>query len=298
MTPPERAAHARFAPSLGTAFELVRRDRGWLALARDVVGFAADDDAGWRRLTSEAWLLARWRAAGVPAPRVIDEDPARGVQIRERMHGLTGEDVVSEPERSRLFDGALPDPRARIEGAPLSTFGERVAASYGELAARIRRAVPISDARAAGFTPTSRRTLDLDAAIARLHATTASQAAKATAARLRPWLAALPPIDAVIHGDLHFFNMCLADDGEIIGVFDVGDAGLDAAATELLYIHSLGARFAAIALDAYGPIDREAVERAHLRTALDHLIWHPPGTPRHASIVVWATAAFERMARP
>lgn len=287
---------ARFAEALGAAFELIQRERGWLALAQDVVGLAADDEADWRRLTSEAWLLERWRAAGLPAPRVLRDDPVRGIQIRERMHGLTGHAVVSEPERSLLFDGALPDARARLQGARLSAFGERLAASYGELAARIRRAVSVTDAIAAGFEPTSRRMLDLDDAIARLHASTASPASKAAASRLRSWLAAIPPLDAVIHGDLHFFNMCLDDDGAIIGVFDVGDAGLDAAATELLYIHSLGSRFAAIALDAYGTVDVEAVERAHLRSALDHLIWHPPGTPRHASIVTWASAAFERLA--
>src|SRR5262249_11440364 len=109
-------------------------------------------------------------------------------------------------------------------------------------------------------------------------------------------LAAIQPADAVIHGDLHFFNMCADDDGSITGVFDLGDAGLDAAATELMYVHSLGSRFAAIVLEANGEIDVDDVRRAHLRTALDHMIWHGPGTPRHASIVGWATAVFERLA--
>ena len=292
---PDDSARARFAAALGGAFELSRRDTGWLAMADDVVAFAPDDDAGWRRLGSEAWLLERWRAAGIPVPRMLRADAALGVQVRERMHGLTGDAVVAEPHRSLLFDGPLPTVRARFDGAPLSAFGERLAASYGELAARIRRAVSIADATAAGLGPTSRRTLDLDDAIARLHATDAPAVTKAAAERARAWLAAIPPPDAVIHADLHFFNMCLARDGAIIGVFDLGDAGLDAAATELLYLHSLGSRFVAIALDAYGAIDLEAVRRAHLRTALDHLIWHGPGTPRHASIVAWVTIALERL---
>jgi hypothetical protein len=294
-TSDESAARARFEGALGAAFELVRRETGWLALTEDVVGRAADDDAGWRRLASEAWLLERWRAAGIPVPRVVREDPVCGVQVREKLHGLTGAAVVSEPERALLFDGPLPDVRARFEGAPLSAFGERLAASYGELAARIRRAVSIADATAAGLGPTSHRAFDLDDAIARLHATDAPAATKVAAERARGWLAAIPSPDAVIHGDLHFFNMCLAEDGSIIGVFDLGDAGIDAAATELLYVHSLGSRFVAIALDAYGAIDIEAVRRAHLRTALGHLIWHGPGTPRHPSIVAWITAAFERL---
>ena len=49
-----------------------------------------------------------------------------------------------------------------IDSAPLSRFGERVATSYGELAARIRRAVSVTDASAAGLGATSRRDLDLD----------------------------------------------------------------------------------------------------------------------------------------
>ena len=56
-------------------------------------------------------------------------------------------------------------------------------------------------------------------------------------------LAAIPRLDAVIHSDLHFFNMCLADDGAITDVWDLGESGLDDAATELLYVHARGSRF-------------------------------------------------------
>ena len=57
--------------------------------------------------------------------------------------------------------------------------------------------------------------------------------------------------------------MCVGDDGTITGLFDLSDAGIDAAAQELSHLHSLGSRFAAIALNAYGPIDVEDVVRAH-----------------------------------
>lgn len=278
------------------ALELSRREAGWIALAADRVAFAPDDDRGWQRLQREAWLLARWRAAAIPAPRVLLDAPSHRVQVRERLGGLSGHDLHTEADHSPLFTGTLPDVHARLDDAPLSAFGETLAASYGELAARIRRAVTVADARAAGLDRTSRGTLDVDAAIARLDASTASPAAKRAAHAARDWLVALPPPDAVIHADLHFFNLCAAPDGTISGVFDVGDAGIDSAATELMYVHSLGSRFARIAMAAYGPIDLDQVRQAHLRTALDHLIWHGPGTPRHASIVAWATAAFERLA--
>jgi aminoglycoside phosphotransferase (APT) family kinase protein len=296
MHPPdEDDARERLGDAAGSRFELARRDTRWLAVGDELVAFLADDDAGWRRLTREAWLIHRWRPAGVPVPRVVGMDAARRLQVLEKMRGRTGDDIHRETGTSPIYAGDLPTVAERLDDAPLSAFGERLAASYGELAARIRRAVTVDDARAAGLGTTSRRALDLDDAIARLHASTASAAAKAAAERARSWLAAIPPVDAVIHGDLHFFNMCIDDAGSITGVFDLGDAGLDAAATELLYVHSLGSRFAAIVLEANCEIDIDDVRRAHVRTALDHLIWHGPGTPRHASVVAWAEATLERL---
>jgi hypothetical protein len=268
-----------------------RRESRWLALGDDVVAFAADDEAGWRRLQSEGWLLERWCSAGVPAPRVIREDAIHGVQVRERLHGLGGDEI-----ESRIFGGDPPDAWARLDDAPISRFGERLAESYGELARRIKTAVSVDDATAAGIGMCPRRVLDLDAAIASLHASSASHAAKVAAERVRAWLGAIPPPDTIIHADLHFYNMCCSDDGSIVGVFDLDYTGVDAAATELLYVHSLGPRFVAIALDAYGAIDMDDVRQAHLRTALGHLLWHGPGTERHASIVGWVTAVFERLA--
>ena len=289
---------ARIAAVLGEGFELQRRDGRSLGLGEERVAFAADDEASWRRLVSEGWLLDRWRRSGIPVPRVLAEDAKRCVQVRERMHGLSGEQIHVETDHSPLFAGALPDVGARLVDAPLSPFGERVATSYGEIAARIRSATTPDEASAAGLGPTSRRTLDLDDVLARLDASNASPLAKATATRLRGWLAELPPIDAVIHGDLHFHNMCVEPDGRICGLFDLGDAGLDAAATEFLYVYSLGAQFAELALAAYGhDVNREDVARAHIRTALDHLIWHGPGTPRHDGIVAWVTAVLEAQTR-
>src|SRR5262249_43023018 len=151
--------------------------------------------------------------------------------------------------------GELPDTRLRLEDAPLSKFGATLAASYGDLAARIRSAVSVSQATAAGLGPTSRRSIDIEDAIVRLVRSSASEAAKAAAVRARDWLVEIPPPDAVIHADLHFFNMCVAADGTITGVFDASDAGVDAAAQELSMLHSLGSRFATIAVDAYGSVD-------------------------------------------
>lgn len=292
---PPSDVRERLAVVLGFPVEPVRRDARWLAMSDEVVAFAADDDAAWQRLASEAWLLARWRAAGIPAPCVVAHDAARRVQVREKLHGLTGDAVHTETARSPLYAGELPGVAARLAGAPLSAFGETLAHSYGELAARIRRAVSTADARAAGLGETSHRALDVDRALACLDASAASAAAKAIARRRRAWLAAIAPPDAVIHGDLHFHNMCVAPDGAITGVFDVGDTGLDDPAIELMYVDSLGAHFAAAALRAYGTIDRDAVHRAHVRTALEHIVYHGPGTPRHASVVAWASAALEHL---
>jgi hypothetical protein len=110
----------RFAAVLGDiALEISRRERRWLAIGNDVVAFAADDDGGWGRLRAEGELLARWRAAGVPAPRVLRDVPAARIQVRERMHGITG--AIVEP---LLFDGEPPRGVARYAAdAPLSAFG-------------------------------------------------------------------------------------------------------------------------------------------------------------------------------
>ncbi|HEX4454767.1 MAG TPA: phosphotransferase [Kofleriaceae bacterium] len=286
-------AAARIAAVVGRSLETARHEGRWLALGEDVVAHAADSPDEWHRLELEHRLVDRWRDAGVPVPRVLHVDTARGVQLRQRMLGLSGLQIHDE-RGSPLFAGPSPSARDRFDSCPLSRFGARVAASYGEVAARIRRAVSLDEARAMGLGPTSRRTFDLGDALARLHASDASPAAKAAAVRSRAWLEALPAADAAIHSDLHFFNLCVDANGTITGLFDFGDSGIDAAATELLYVHSLGADFTQCVLDAYGPIDLDDVRRAHVRTALDHLIWHGPGTQRHAEVVEWATAVLER----
>lgn len=277
---------------MGGPVEVVRREDRWLALGVDLVGFAADDSDGWARLVAEGRLLARWRNAGVVAPRVVREDAERRVQVRERMHGLTGE-VIED----RLFGGKRPDVQGRFaDDAPLSAFGERLAASYGALAAQIHAAMPVEQAAALGLGPRAR--VDLRAALALLRddASVAGTTIDAVA-RAMPRLVIDTPATAVIHGDLHFHNMCTAEDGTITGVFDVGDAGVDAPEADLQYVHSLGPRFVAIAVAAYGrPLDMTSIRNAHLQTALGHILWHGPGMPRHASIVAWITAAFDRLA--
>ncbi|TMQ23588.1 MAG: aminoglycoside phosphotransferase family protein [Deltaproteobacteria bacterium] len=189
------------------------------------------------------------------------------------------------------------DARGRFaDDAPLSRFGARLAASYGELAAQIHAAVPAADPLASALGP--RAPMDIDAALAALRDDPSVTAATIEAvARAMPWLAATPPATAVIHGDLHFHNLCLSADGTITGVFDLGDAGGDAPEADLQYAHSLGPRFVAVAVHAYRrPLDMNAIRRAHLRTALTHILWHGPGTPRHRSIVAWIEAAFAALA--
>src|SRR5688500_11702528 len=79
-------ARNRFAAALGAReLEIFRRGSRWVALAADVVAFAAADDDAWSRLRLEATLLAHLHAAGIPAPRILAEDPSLGIQIRERV---------------------------------------------------------------------------------------------------------------------------------------------------------------------------------------------------------------------
>ena len=92
----------RFDATLGGSFELIRRETRWLALADELIGCAAGTDTEWRRLEVEAWLLQRWHTRGIPVPRVVRHDHARKVQLRERLHGLTGHDIHSESSRSPL----------------------------------------------------------------------------------------------------------------------------------------------------------------------------------------------------
>lgn len=275
-----------------------RREDRWLALGAEIVAFGAETDDEWRRLEVEAALLERWRAAGVPVPRVVRVDAARRIQQRERLDGITGEAV--EPllfgiaATSSIARG-MPDGRLRLdEACPLSAFGARLAESYGELCARMHAAVSAADARAFGIREKPR--MDLDAALARLGEAPVDGVLVERAVRAKRWLSETPPVTVVVHGDLHFHNMCLAADGAITGVWDLGDAHLDGVETDLLYIHSLGPRFVAGVLAGYGaPVDRELVKRAHVRTALDHLMFVPPSAERYPSIIRWVTAVIERL---
>lgn len=284
------AFEALLGPVEAGRLDVSRRERWWLGLGDDIVAFAAEDDASWTRLLAEGALLRRWRQAGVPASVLRDESPTHRVQLRQRLHGITGAVVEG------LLFGVAPDIVADryATTTPLSPFGQVLAASYGELAATMHSAVPIAD----GFVGALGHwdPIDLDDVERRLAAYRASAASIAAFAKAAAWLADTPPTDAVLHGDLHFHNMCLADDGRIIGVFDVDAAALGSRWTDLQYVHSLGPRFVAIASAAYErtsgtAVDDDAVRRAHLHTALGHLQWHVPGTPRHASVLAWVNQA-------
>ncbi|MGE0401428.1 MAG: phosphotransferase [Kofleriaceae bacterium] len=301
---------ARLTPVLGDTFDLSRRDDRWLALSADRVAFAAGDEGEWARLSSEARLLDRWRRAGAPVPRVLDENPRVRVQIRERLDGVMGEIVepllfgsatLADLGRSSPLTRAgaplpwaVPDGERRLDArCPLSPFGARLAHSYGELAARLH-SLSLDDARAAGIT--ERPPMDLHAAVDRLRATSIDRSLVAKAERAIAWLAEVPPPSCVVHGDLHFHNMCLAEDGSIIGVFDIGDAHLDAPESEFHYVHSLGPRFVEIAMAAYGaPLDEGQIRRAHARTALGHLVFVAEDSPRWPAMLAWNTAVLRHL---
>lgn len=289
-------APARFA-HLGTV-DVSRRDDRWLASGANLIAFAADGEREWARLVTEAVLLRRWRAAGVPVPRVRDEDAVHRIQVRERLDGITGEAV--EPllfgiaAESSIARG-MPDAHLRLDAAcPLSPFGERLADSYGALAAMMHAAVTAGDARTFGIA--TKPPMDLAAALAHLRASPIERALVAKAERARAWIAKGETPSVVVHGDLHFHNMCLATDGTITGVFDIGDAHLDSPEADFHYVHSLGPRFVKRALAACGAaLDEDAIRRAHVRTALHHLTFIGPESPRYPSMVSWNTAVIDHL---
>lgn len=289
---------------LDGGFELSRRDDRWLALGDNYVAFAADNDREWARLQTEAKLIEHYRAVGVPVPCILEERDH--VQVRERLDGIMGEIVepllfgsatIADLGRISPFTSAgtrlpwaLPDGSGRLaDNCPLSAFGERLAHSYGELAAKLHGAIAVNEAIEIGIT--TRAPMDLDEALARLRTTSIDRALVAKAHAASAWIAEGPPPSCVIHGDLHFHNMCLAPDGSITGVFDTGDAHLDGPESEFLYVHSLGPRFVEIAMAAYGaPLDEAHVRRAHVRTALGHLVFVGEDSPRWPAMLSWNTA--------
>lgn len=297
------AVRARIARVLAGDFTLSRRDDRWLALGQHVA-FAADTDTEWARLQTEARLLARWRDAGVPVPRVLEQRDH--VQVRERLDGIMGEVVepllfgtASLAEIGRLSPSTragdplpwpLPDGNARLDPhCPLSPFGARLARSYGELAAKLHTLTHLPGLAA-------RQPFELDAALAKLRGTPIARALVDKAGRARSWIAKTPEPSCIVHGDLHFHNMCLADDGSIIGVFDIGDAHADGPESEFHYVHSLGPRFVELALEAYGaPLDVEHIRRAHVRTALGHLLFIDESSPRWPAMLSWNTAVLTHL---
>lgn len=284
--------------ALGPGVVVSRRERRWLGLADDAVGFLADDDVGWRRLLTEGALARRWRSAGVPVFEVLAEDPAARLQVRRRLHGVTGAEV--EP---RLF-GVDPATVDRYSpAAPLTAFGARLADSYGALAARIAGATSALDGAALGLA--DHPLPDLDEALHLLAASGVDGVVVERARGCRAWLEGPSPTEdsprVAVHGDLHFHNLVLADDGAITGVFDLDAAALSTRWTDLQYAPGLGPAFLARVVRAYAAeagqaVDADAVRREHLRVALGHLRWHPPGSPRHDEVVGWVQAALLALA--
>ncbi len=71
---------------------------------------------------------------------------------------------------------------------------------------------------------------------------------------------------------------------------------LDAPESEFHYVHSLGPRFVEIALAAYGgPLDVTHVRRAHVRTALGHLVFITEDSPRWPAMLSWNTAVLTHL---
>jgi hypothetical protein len=283
---PTRLVRRAFDAVLGDSYEIHQREARWLGVGATLVAAKAMDERTWQQLQREAWLLTHWRAAGIPAPQLISNDANERIQVRERLRGLTGAEI-----ESRTFT-ATSTLRERLEGAALSGWGEQFATSYGELAARIRGAVTLNAAFAAGFPDVHDRKLDVDLALSLLEASSTSAIVRRKAQRVRDWLASAPAIDAVVHGNLRLASLCASGSGCVVGVFDLDEAGLDEAAGELRYAHSLGSRFAGIAASA-AKLELGAVVRVHLRCVLAHVVRHGPKSPKRGSIIDWASAAFE-----
>jgi aminoglycoside phosphotransferase len=246
----------------------------WCAEDERTVTFVAVDGAGWTRLVREGALLGLWARRGAPVPRVIDEDPVARRQVRERLTGATGDEIVRRIGTDQVF-------------------ADRLATVYGELAALLHGAVPYREAVALGWTPRPR--IELDDVVARLRGWGLDDLADQLA-MVRPWLDAPRSADLLIHGDLHFHNMVVDEGGTIEGVFDVDGAGLDEGWTDLQYVHSLGAHFARRAIDSYAARigvarDDEAVRRAHVRIAFEHFCWYERDAPRFPSLIGWAKEA-------
>lgn len=252
-----------------------RREDRWIAIDDETVAMRFDDPA---RAAVERDLIQKWRAIGIPVPEILDENG--GIQVRRKLHGITGEAV--EP----MIFGRPVTMDERFIDAPITRFGARLADNYGELARRLHSIPPIAPVR----TPD-----DLDLAFKRLHASDVPADAIAIADHHREALGRYLAPTVVGHNDLHFHNMVLSPDGDIVGLFDLGDAHLAPPVTEFRYVHSLGPEFASRAIAAYGPIDEAEIRREHARVAICHLIWFPRETERHASILAWVTATLRHL---
>jgi aminoglycoside phosphotransferase (APT) family kinase protein len=197
---------------------------------------------------------ARLKSAGVPVPCVLGWAP-EGLIVLENARGAAAPDVAWEPER--LLD-AVDRVRASLAGVPLERAAPGAMNRLPWYAAQL-------DAQDAA--PVARRAASL---VARL--TSASHAVARD--------------EVTVHGDLHFGQLFLDDEGAVAGVIDVDTAGRgDPAEDSAAFI----AHAVASALLTSSPEGRQRVWRladaaharwtnptATARTAV-HLIGHAIG---------------------
>lgn len=189
------------------------------------------------------------RTAGVPAPELIAVDEARGLLAMRPLLGPTLRDLVKHPDGEA---GAVRWPPARdfvslcgsLAGVELTGAGPASRIVDGVLHARMLSTVlpeasPVLDALGSVFE-------DVGA----------------------------PPVDGVVHGDLHEGQVIVVD-RRIVGLLDVDDAGPGATVDDVanliarLHYRIVTATGPVAALDAYADALRVAALDRHDRDRLD-----------------------------
>jgi hypothetical protein len=276
------------------------RDWRWMAVLPEIVILVAATEEGWTRLRREAALLTAARTmVGPQIASVLLEDPGSFVQIRESLSGLHGHEI-----EGRIFGIPAQPPMKAVPrfspDCPLTRWGERFADDLGRTFARLHRAMTAAEGRAAGLLPNRTDWEKIERVLVELpgveHLVRALPAARA-------WDEPRAVEEVVIHGDPHLYNMFASEDGRVSGLVDFGDAAVGDRHEDLRYVHSHGARFAEIAIEAYADeagvaIDPEVVARYHVCSAFGHFAWWELmiAQGREQVIVEWTTAALEALA--
>lgn len=270
--------------------EWIEREQRWVGLTAAHVVFVARSERETLRLVVEKHLCRLLEPAlGAKAPRVLASDDARGLQLRNKVHGVHGQDI-----EDRIFgDVRLRSPAERHSNdLPVTPWGVRFARSLGATLARIHIGVDVAEARQAGLTQDSLDLSTIDAAVQRLDEP-ALRAAWPHARAFAEAFAALPVV--VVHGDPWHLNLFADARGDVSAVIDLDSSRLAPAASDLRYGLSWGPRFATHMLEAYGdvapPVERELVERAQILHAFEHLASVHRESPRYPRMVEWALAA-------